>query len=157
MFLQRSVNGYAISMRDRSSSHYFFALASILAVCVGSAICAERDRQTRTVVELSERELHRSFPELAGLKSAETQTDLPMILQHVGANEDAFLRNTLDLTAREDVVVQQQEHAENGERIAAFRCLARSTLTWSWPITRVTACIWLNTALTSRETRSKMD
>ncbi len=37
-----------------------------------------------------------------------------MILQRVGANEDAFLQNTPNLTAREDIVVQQQEHAEVG-------------------------------------------
>jgi hypothetical protein len=37
-----------------------------------------------------------------------------MILQNVGAREDAFLRNIPNLTAREDVVVQQQEHAEIG-------------------------------------------
>ena len=101
-------------MRARATSRYFFALASILAVCLGAAICAEPDRQTRTVVELSEKQLHRLFPELAGLKSAETQADLPMILQQVGTHEDAFLQSIPNLTAREDVVVQQQEHAEIG-------------------------------------------
>jgi hypothetical protein len=113
MFLQRNASGYALSMRVRSSSCYLFALASILTVCL-EAIWAEPGPQTRTVVELSEKQLHRLFPELAGLKSAETQTDLPMILQHVGASEDVFLRNIPDLTAREDVVVQQQMHGEIG-------------------------------------------
>jgi hypothetical protein len=114
MFLPRSAHGHAISMRARSTSCYFVAFASILTVCVEAAICADPDRQTLTVVELSEKQLHHLFPELAGLKSADTQTDLPMILQHVGANEDAFLRNIPNLTAREEIVVQQQVHAEIG-------------------------------------------
>ncbi len=101
-------------MRARSTSCYFFALASILTVCVEAAICAEPDPHTRTVVELSEKQLHRLFPELAGLKSDDTQTDLPMILQRVAANEDAFLRNIPNLTAREDIAVQQQENADIG-------------------------------------------
>src|ERR1700687_381791 len=118
MFLQR--NGYAISMRARSSSCYVFALASILAVCLEAALCAEPDRPTPTVVELSEKQLHRLFPELAGLKSADTQTDLPMILQHVGANEDAFVSNIPNLTAREDVVVRQDVRSDVGEADRTF-------------------------------------
>jgi hypothetical protein len=90
------------------------ACASILTLYIEVARCAEPDRQAPTVVELSEKQVHRLFPELAGLKSADTQTDLPMILQHVGANEDAFLRNIPNLTARENIVVQQQEHADLG-------------------------------------------
>ena len=113
MFLLRNANGYAISIRTRSSSCYFVVLASILTVFLEAAICAEPDRQTPTVVELSEKQLHRLFPELAGLKSADNQTYLPMILQHVGANADAFVRNIPNLTAREDVVVQQQAHADS--------------------------------------------
>jgi hypothetical protein len=103
-------------MRARSPScYYFLVLASVLSVCLESARCAEQPDHQSTVVELSEKQLHRLFPELAGLKAAGNQRDLPMILQHVGANEDAFLRNIPNLTAREDVVVQQQAHAEIGE------------------------------------------
>ena len=114
MFLQRNAHGCAIWLRTRSRFRYFSALVSIISVCFGAGTCAEPDRKTRTVVELSERQLHRVFPELAGLKSAEAQTDLPVILEKVGANEDAFLPNIPNLTAREDVVVQQQMHAEIG-------------------------------------------
>lgn len=114
MFLHRNANGYAISMRAQLSSCYFVALASILTLCHEAAICGEPDRHTRPIVELSERQLHRLYPELSGLKSADPQTDLSMILQHVGANEDAFLRNVPNLTAREDVVVHQQAQTEIG-------------------------------------------
>jgi hypothetical protein len=49
-----SANGHAISMRAQSSFCYFFALVSILTVvCLETAICAEPDREDRTVVELS--------------------------------------------------------------------------------------------------------
>lgn len=126
MFLQRNANSPALSMRARSSSCYIFALVSILtAVCLEAAICAETDAQTPTVVELSEKQLHRLFPELAGLKSADTQTDLPMILKNVGANEIDFLRNIPDLTAREDVVVQQQAHSEMGGPDRTFPVFSR--------------------------------
>lgn len=101
-------------MRSRSSACYFLALASFLTACHKPAICADAEHATRTVVELSEKQLHRTFPELAGLKPANTPTDLSMILRRVAANEDAFLRNVPDLTAREDVVVQQQPDADGG-------------------------------------------
>jgi hypothetical protein len=101
-------------MRARSLSSYFIVLALILTVRLEAATYGEPDRQARTVVDLSEKQLHRLFPELSGLKSADSQTDLPMILQRVGANEGAFLRNIPNLTAREDVVVQQQPHAGSG-------------------------------------------
>jgi hypothetical protein len=114
MYLQRDADGCAISKRARLSSCYFFAFISILLVCLETAKCAEPDRPTPTVVELSEKPLHVLFPELTGLKFADTQTELPMILQHVGDNEEAFLRTIPDLTAREDVVVQQQAHANGG-------------------------------------------
>ena len=118
MFLQRNSNGHAVSLRARSSSCYFFAFVSILTVfcLLEAAVSAEPDDHTPTVIELSEKQLHRLFPELAGLKSADTQTDLPMILQHVGANENDFLRNIPNLTAREDVVVQQQAQPEGANR-----------------------------------------
>jgi hypothetical protein len=106
----------AISMRARSTSRYLLALASILTIWTNTAICAQPDPQTLTVLELSEKQLHSAFPELAGLKSADTQGDLPTILQHVAATEDAFLRNIPDLTAREDIVVQQQRHAGGMDR-----------------------------------------
>lgn len=114
MFLQRDADGCAISNRARLSSCYLFAFISILLACLETAKCAVPDRPTPTVVELSEKQLHVRFPELTSLKFADSQTDLPMILQHVGDNEDAFLRTIPDLTAREDVVVQQQAHANGG-------------------------------------------
>jgi len=114
MFLQRDADGCAISNRARLSSCYFFAFISILLACLETAKCAVPDRPTPTVVELSEKQLHVRFPELTSLKFADSQTDLPMILRHVGDNEDAFLRTIPDLTAREDVVVQQQAHANGG-------------------------------------------
>src|SRR6476661_640476 len=103
-----NAHGCAISMRARSTSRYLLALASILTIWTNTAICAQPDGQALTVIELSEKQLHSAFPELAGLKSADTQADLPTILQHVAAGEDAFLRNIPNLTAREDIVVQQQ-------------------------------------------------
>jgi hypothetical protein len=111
-----NAHGCALSMRARSTSRYLFALASIFTIWTNIAICAQPDHQTRTVVELSEKQLHSVFPELAGLKSADRQADLPAILQHVAASEDAFLRNIPDLTAREDIVVQQQSHAGGMDR-----------------------------------------
>jgi hypothetical protein len=103
-------------MRSRSTSRYLFALAAILTICVKSAICAQPPDQTPTVLELSEKQLHSRFPELASLKFAATQTELPMILQRVAASEQAFLRNIPNLTAREDIVVQQQAHAGGMDR-----------------------------------------
>jgi hypothetical protein len=103
-------------MRARSTSRYLLALASILTIWTNTTICAQPDRQTPTVLELSEKQLHSAFPELAGLKSADTQGDLPTILQQVAATEDAFLRNIPDLTAREDIVVQQQRYAGGMDR-----------------------------------------
>ena len=103
-------------MRARSTSRYLLALASILTIWTNTAICAQPDGQTLTVIQLSEKQLHSTFPELAGLKSADTQADLPTILQHVAAGEDAFLRNIPNLTAREDIVVQQQSHAGGIDR-----------------------------------------
>ena len=120
MFLPRNANGYTISMRARSSSCYFFALASILTVCLVAAVCAEPDRPTPTIVELSEKQLHRLYPELAGLMFADTQIDLPMILQHVAANEDAFVSGIPNLTAREDVVVRQDAHSDLEEQNRVF-------------------------------------
>lgn len=102
------------SMRARSTSCYFLAIASLLTLCVEAALGAEPDRPVPTVVQLPLKQLHGLFPELAGLKFAATQTDLPIILQQVGAREDAFLRNIPDLTASEHIVVRQQEHAEIG-------------------------------------------
>jgi len=103
-------------MRARSTSRYLFALASILTVWTNPAICAQPDRQALTVLDLSEKQLHSAFPELAGLKSVDTQAHLPTILQHVAASEDTFMRNIPDLTAREDIVVQQQSHAGGMDR-----------------------------------------
>lgn len=103
-------------MRARSTSRYFFVLSSILIFCSEAAICARSDRHTPTVIELSEKQLHSLFPELAGLKSADTQAPLSMILQRVAASEDAYLRNLPDLTAREDIAVQQQAHAGGADR-----------------------------------------
>ena len=103
-------------MRARSTSRCLLALAAILTVCAKAAICAQPDRQTPTVIELSEKQLHSAYPELAGLKYAGTQAELPAILQRVAASEAAFLRNIPDLTAREDIVVQQQTHAGGMDR-----------------------------------------
>ena len=114
--LPSNAHGCAISMRPRSTSRYLFALASILTIWTNPAICAQPDRQALTVLDLSEKQLHSVFPELAGLKSVDTQAHLPTILQHVAASEDAFLRNIPDLTAREDIVVQQQSHAGGMDR-----------------------------------------
>jgi len=114
--LPSNAHGCAISMRARSTSRYLFALASILTIWTNPAICAQPDRQALTVLDLSEKQLHSVFPELAGLKSVDTQAHLPTILQHVAASEDAFLRNIPDLTAREDIVVQQQSHAGGMDR-----------------------------------------
>lgn len=118
--MHSSAHAEAISMPTRSTSWYFVVFASVLTFCVEAAICAETDRHTPTVVELSGKQLHHLFPELAGLKSAAVQTALPMILERVGANEDAFSRSVPNLTAREEIVVQQQVHADiGGANIAA--------------------------------------
>lgn len=114
MFPQRNEHGYAISMLARSISCYVFACAAILTVCVEAAKCADRERHTPTVIELSAKQLRHLYPELEDLKSADTQTELPMILKRVGANEVAFLRNLPNLTAREDIVVQEEEQADIG-------------------------------------------
>lgn len=114
--LQSNAHGCAISTPARSTSCYFFAVTAILTVSVRPAICAQQDDQTPTVIELSEKQLHSRFPELAGLKSTATQAELPMILHCVAASEDAFLRNIPNLTAREDIVVQQQTHAGGMDR-----------------------------------------
>ena len=114
--LFRNARSCPMSMRARSKSCYFFALAALLTVCAKTAICAQPDRQTPTVIELSEKQLHSTYPELAGLKYAGTQAELPAILQRVADSEDAFLSNIPDLTAREDIVVQQQTHAGGMDR-----------------------------------------
>jgi hypothetical protein len=94
-----------------------FAPTAILTVCAKPAICAQPDGQTRTVIELSEKQLHSLFPELAALRSADSQAELPMMLQHVAASEQALLRNIPDLTSREDIAVLQQAHAGEMDRV----------------------------------------
>lgn len=102
---------------DRRLTVLFLTLFSMLtAMCLTTALVANGDRGKRNVTDLSEKELHRFFPELAGLKAADAQTDLPMILQKVGDNESALLRNLPNLTAREEVV-QQQMHSDIGGTI----------------------------------------
>ena len=114
MFPQRNKDGCSISTRARAASCYIFAFAAILTVCVEAARCADRERHTPSVVELSTKQLRRLYPELDDLKPASTQTELPPILRRVGTNEDAFLRNLPNLTAREDIVVQEEEERDIG-------------------------------------------
>ncbi len=68
----------------------------------------------RTILDLSEKQLHHLYPELKGLKPAETQQDLPKLLERVGANETQLLHNIPNLSSQEDVVQEQMGHDIGG-------------------------------------------
>ncbi|HEY1271307.1 MAG TPA: hypothetical protein VGF08_04960 [Terriglobales bacterium] len=79
----------------------------------------DRNEKRRTILDLSEKELHHFYSELKGLKFAETQDELPRILQKVGDNESALLRNIPNLSSKEEVI-QEEAHYDNGGVFRGF-------------------------------------
>jgi hypothetical protein len=68
---------------------------------------------------LSEKQLQHSYPELSGLKPAETQQDLPKLLEKIGANETLLLAIIPNLSSQEDVA-QEEMHRDVGGRVRGF-------------------------------------
>ncbi len=90
---------------------FFYMLIAFLAP---PASADHESSQKRSVVDFSQKELHRFFPELSGLKFDETQTNLPVVLEKVGQNVNALLNNVPNLSSEEDVVREQLEHDISG-------------------------------------------
>jgi hypothetical protein len=59
------------------------------------------------VVDLSEKKLFHFYPELKGLQRADTQEELPKLLERVGANENLLLASIPDIVGQENVVQEQ--------------------------------------------------
>jgi hypothetical protein len=59
------------------------------------------------IVDLSEKKLLHFYPELKGLQPADTQQDLPKLLERVGANVNLLLDSIPDVVCHEDVVQEQ--------------------------------------------------
>jgi hypothetical protein len=59
------------------------------------------------VVDLPEKKILSYYPELKGLVAAQSQQELPNLLQRVGANESQFLNTVPTVSAHENVVQEQ--------------------------------------------------
>jgi len=59
------------------------------------------------IVDLPEKQLLHYYPELKGLVPAQSQQDLPKLLERVGANETQLLNSIPSICADEDVVQEQ--------------------------------------------------
>jgi hypothetical protein len=59
------------------------------------------------VVDLPEKKLLSYYPELKGLVAAQSQQELPKLLERVGANESQFLSTIPTISANENVVQEQ--------------------------------------------------
>lgn len=67
----------------------------------------------KIIVDKTPQELVRTFPQLEGLEAAADQKDLPLILEKVGANVEAYFHNFVSTSAQEEVV--QQRLRPNGK------------------------------------------
>ena len=67
----------------------------------------------KTIVDKTPQELMQTYPQLEGLEPAADQKDLPMILEKVGANVEAYFHNFISTSAQEEVV--QQRLRPNGK------------------------------------------
>jgi hypothetical protein len=125
LVLRSGASGTMASLQQKNpSSRLQLSLLSLLLVaisCLTSAASAlaDKDEKHRTVLDLSEKELHRYFPELKGLKSPETQQELPSLLQKLGENASTLLRNVPNLSSKEEVL-QEELHYDTGGRFRGF-------------------------------------
>ena len=65
------------------------------------------------IVDKTPQELKRAYPQLEGLEPATDQNDLPLILEKVGANVEAYFHNFISTSAQEEVV--QERLRPNGK------------------------------------------
>lgn len=87
----------------------------LLSVCfLAPGAQAQHDDPKGSILGLSEKHLHRSYPELKGLRPADTQDDLPKILERVAANETLLLHNIPNLSSREEVVQERVDYDTGG-------------------------------------------